>query len=219
MGTAALSVGSVGPLDDTAADDAAEETTAEDTSGDDEGNEGEGSTSDSAESSTTSGATDEGSSGALDDGGSSSDDGSVGECPNEMTCPMATVIGQVSGDESSSPIAFEGAVSMWVSFQVTEDNDAVSGESVSFTATLTSPDGFDFDLYVYRGPEGAGSGCGGELEQSTSAGANDVVHMSWGEGGVANGGDDRAWVAAEIVAKDGMCDPLSSWSLTIDGDT
>ena len=36
---------------------------------------------------------------------------------------------------------------------------------------------------------------------------------------VANGGDDRAWVAAEIVAKNGMCDPLSQWSLTIDGDT
>jgi hypothetical protein len=217
MGSSALSVGSVGSFDDSSADEDAT-TTAEDTNGDVDENDGESSSGDDAASSTTMGATDEGSSGALDDG-SSSDDGSAEECPTEMTCPMGTVIGEVSGDEASRPIAFEGAESMWVSFQVTEDNDAVTGEAVSFTATLTSPDGFDFDLYVYRGPEGAGSGCGGELEQSTSAGANDVVHMSWGESGVANGGDDRAWVAAEIVAKNGMCDPLAPWSLTIDGDT
>jgi hypothetical protein len=135
------------------------------------------------------------------------------------TCPLATVIGEVSGDESSPPIAFEGTESTWVAFQVTEDNGDVTGEAVEFTATLTSPVGIDYDLYVYRGPPGADSGCGGDIEQSTSAGGEDVVHMSWGEGGVANGGDDRAWVAAEIVAKAGMCDPLAQWSLTIEGDT
>jgi len=213
MTTSALSVGSVG--DDASSGDAASTTSGEGTDAEADANDLESSGIDSAEDTTTAPA--EGSSGGEDE--STSDGGSVDECPNQTTCPMAEVIGEVSGDEGSRPIVFDGTEPTWVSFQVTEDNDSVTGEALEFTATLTSPVGFDFDLYVYRGPSGAGSGCGGQLEQSTSAGADDVVHMSWGEGGVANGGDERAWIAVEIVAKNGMCDPLAQWWLTIDGDT
>ena len=63
------------------------------------------------------------------------------------------------------------------------------------------------------------TGCGGVMDSSTAAVGNDVVHMSWGEGGVANGGDDRAWVAVEIIPKGDMCPDGGQWSLSVDGDT
>lgn len=140
-------------------------------------------------------------------------------CPQLATCATATVIGQVSGDTASPDLGVDGTEPTWVSLQVTEDNDALTGEAVSFTATLASPPGVDFDLYVYRGASGGSTGCGGVAQQSTSAGPTDVVHMSWGEGGVANGIDDRAWVAIEIRPKADVCDDMASWVLTIEGGT
>ncbi len=206
MTTSALSVGD-GDDETSAVDDEGESTTfgADADVGELDSSSGpvEGSSDDAAESSS--------------DGGSTTDGGNE-DCPHDTTCPLATVIGEVSGDEDSSPILRQGMEPTWVSFQVTEDNDGVTGENLEFTATLTSPPGIDYDLYVYRGDPGADTGCGGSLDQSTSAGAEDVVHMSWGEGGIANGGDERAWIAAEIVPKAGMCDPLAQWSLEIVGD-
>lgn len=205
MTTSALSVGDDAEADTSVVDDEGESTSF-------------GAEADAGEESTTA-PTDESSSdgGSSSEGGSSSDGGTE-ECPHDTTCPLATVIGEVSGDEGSPPILRQGMEPTWVAFQVTEDNDGVTGENLEFTATLTSPPGIDYDLYVYRGDPGASNGCGGSLDQSTSSGPEDVVHMSWGEGGIANGGDERAWVAAEIVPKAGMCDALAQWSLEIVGD-
>jgi len=211
----ATTFGTLGPGDESSdGGDDEDATTSDDAEGEaDVGEMGESSSVGDDETTggdSTSG--DESSGGATEDTGDSS-------CINEVMCATATVIGMVSGDESSPVIGLDGAEPTWVSFQVTEDNDSVTGESLSFTATLTSPPGVDFDLYVYRGAEGGPTGCGGVLEQSTSAGASDVVHMSWGEGGLANGGDERAWVAAEIRPKNGVCDPALSWTLVVEGDT
>ncbi|MBK8238745.1 MAG: hypothetical protein IPK74_24730 [Deltaproteobacteria bacterium] len=153
------------------------------------------------------------------DGSSSSSGGDTPSCPQLATCATATVIGQVSGDAASPLLGAEGSEPTWISLQVTEDNDALTGEAVSFTATLDSPPGADFDLFVYRGAAGGSTGCGGVAQQSTSAGPSDVVHMSWGEAGVANGIDDRAWVAIEIRPKADACDGLATWVLTVEGDT
>lgn len=153
------------------------------------------------------------------DSSSSGDSGGEPQCPQLATCPTATVIGEVSGDTGSPSLSREGTEPVWLTLQVTEDNDGVTGEAVSFTATLTSPPGYDFDLFVSRGPLGGATGCGGTMQMSTSAGPDDVVHMSWGEGALANGADDRAWIAIEIRPKDGVCDPTASWSLLVEGDT
>jgi hypothetical protein len=194
-----------------------DETTlvVEETIGDGEAGELEGSSDGEPGESSTSSA---GGSGGESSSGGGEDTGAPPSCPQLASCPTATVIGEVSGDQASRTIESSGAEPTWVTFQVTEDNEDVTGEAVSFTATLTSPVGSDFDLYVYRGASGGATGCGGTLEQSTSAGAQDVVHMSWGEGALANGGDDRAWVAIEVVPKDD-CDGLAEWTLTVEGDT
>ncbi len=149
----------------------------------------------------------------------SSTGSSGGGCVNTGTCPSASPLGSVSGDEASSAIMAMGDEPTWVTFLVTEDDDSAFGSGMSFTVTLQSPPGADFDLYVFRGIEGGGSGCGGFMQQSNNTGASDVVSMSWGEGGVANGSDDSAWIAVEIVAKDEVCAPPLEWSLSVQGNT
>jgi len=152
-------------------------------------------------------------------GETTDDGGPMGDCPNLDTCQGASGIGLVSGDESSRTIGASGSESTWIEFQVTENDDALVGAAMSFTATLSSPAGADFDLYVYRGMEGGNTGCNGFMQQSTSAGSQDAVSMTWGEGVVPNGLDDGVWVAVEIRAKDDMCAPGQQWMLTVEGNS
>jgi hypothetical protein len=153
-------------------------------------------------------------------GDSTGDDGgSVGNCPNVAMCASAPGLGSISGDDDSSPIVESGSEPTWIEFQVTENDDALVGSGMSFTATLQSPAGANFDLYVYRGVEGGATGCNGFAQQSASPGPQDAVSMSWGEGVAANGLDDGVWVAVEIRAKDDMCAPPQEWTLTVEGNT
>ena len=147
------------------------------------------------------------------------DGGPKGDCPNLATCQGASGIGLVSGDQDSRTIGASGSEPTWIEFQVTENDDALVGAAMSFTVTLSSAAGADFDLYVYRGMEGGNTGCNGFMQQSTNAGPQDAVAMTWGEGVVPNGLDDGVWVAVEIRAKDDMCAPGQQWMLTVEGNT
>lgn len=174
----------------------------------------------------TSGPLDDGTTGMADDGTtsmggeeSSGDDGPSGNCADPGTCQSAGSIGNVSGDQGSPSLQSNSSQPAWRTFLVTEDDDAIEGAGMSFTVTLVSPAGADFDLHVYRGVEGGGTGCGGFLQSSTNGGGIDEVTMTWGEGVLANGVDDSAWVAVEIVAKNDMCAPPEEWSLTVEGNT
>lgn len=174
----------------------------------------------------TTGPSDEGTTGPGDDGSttdggesSGGDDGPMGNCSDPGTCQSAGSLGSVSGDQGSPGLDGSGAQPDWLTFRVTEDDDSIDGAGMSFTVTLTSPPGADFDLYVYRGVEGGGTGCGGFMQSSTNGGGIDEVTMNWGEGLLANGVDDSAWVAVEVVAKNDMCAPPAQWMLTVDGNT
>ena len=204
-------------LDDDADDDDDADTTASlDAADDDADDDG---TTGSAESTG-----DDGMDESTTDGGEESSGGGestgVGEmCPQLATCAGASGLGSVSGDSGSADLFFNGSEPTWLEFQVTEDNDDVVGEDLRFTVTLTSPGCCDFDLYVYRGAEGGTTGCDGFLESSISVGAVDSVSMDWGEGLVANGVDDSAWVAVEIVPKNDECQDGQDWDLVVEGDT
>lgn len=177
---------------------------------------------------TTTGALDDGSTGSVDDGTtgdageeeSSGDDGPpMSSCDDHGACPSAMSIGQVSGDEASTGLMTSGSHPDWIAFRVTEDDDNLEGAGMSFTVSLSSPAGTDFDLYVYRSVEGGSTGCGGFLQQSTTLGSNDSVSMDWGEALVANGVDDSVWVAVEIVEKTDSCMPPQEWTLSVQGNT
>ncbi len=149
----------------------------------------------------------------------SSDSGGVpGDCDDGSTCASAAVVGGIAGDEPSQ-LSTSGDTDTWVTLQVSENNSDVIGEQLTFTASLTSPAGSDFDLFVFRGNQGSATGCGGQQDNSTNAVGIDSVFMSWGEGALANNADDSAWVAIEIRSKNGMCVQGAEWTLTVIGDT
>lgn len=160
-----------------------------------------------------------GADGTTGDDGTGDTSGTPVNCDDGSTCPGAAVLGGIAGDESSSQLTTDGDTNTWVTFQVSENNSDVVGEQLSFTASLTSPAGLDYDLHVFRGLEGGATGCGGQQGQSTNAVGIDSVSMSWGEGALANNLDDSAWVAIEIRSKDGVCMPGATWTLTVVGDT
>ena len=92
------------------------------------------------------------------DDSTTDDGGMTGDCPNVDTCQGASGIGLVSGDSGSDTVGASGSESTWIEFQVTENDDSLVGAQLSFTATLQSPAGADFDLYVYRSGAGGASG-------------------------------------------------------------
>jgi hypothetical protein len=232
LGALACAVGAQGESDnfgfnpspptDSSSDDASSSEGSEDDSlpKEDEGPE-PGDSSDSGAMMTTAVADtgDETTGGPLDGGSTSDDGGTVMMCQNETTCPTAMVIGGVSGDEASPQLQAMGDEPVWLTFEVAENNDSIGGETLSFTATLVSPPGLDFDLYAYRGASGGSTGCGGAMQSSSNIGTNEVVSMTWGEGAFGNNADDDAWIAVEIRAKNGMCQAGAQWTLTVQGDT
>jgi hypothetical protein len=157
--------------------------------------------------------------GATDPFATTTSSGGEQACSDPGTCNNAMVLGTVSGDESSPNLNAQGSDNAWFTFRVTENSEEFTGEMVSFTVTLTSPVGQDFDLYAFRGDENGTTGCGGIADDSTAAGAVDVVAMSWGEGGLADGDDESAWVAVRVESKTGVCDPTALWMLEVEGDT
>lgn len=179
--------------------------------------EGEGTTTGSLDDGTTGPASDE-STGEMGEE-SSGDDGPMSTCNDGGVCASAMSIGTVSGDLASTDLQISGAHPDWITFRVTEDDDDIDGAAMSFTVSLASPGGTDFDLYVYRSVEGGTSGCGGFLQQSTNLAGLDAVSMNWGEALLANGVDDSVWVAVEIVEKTDSCMPPSEWTLSVQGDT
>lgn len=163
-----------------------------------------------------------GSTGGGAEGSSGGGGESTGEslmCEQMDTCAAAAGLGSVSGDEGSPILEFEGWEPRWLEFQVTENNDDIIGEELTFTVTLTSPPGYDFDIYVERGLAGASAGCGGIAASSISVGAVDTVSMDWGEDLIPNGVSDTSWISVEIVPKDDVCDPAGVWTLEVEGDT
>ena len=144
--------------------------------------------------------------------------GTVNTCETDVVCGQATSLGGVSGDESSPPLSQVGEGPEWFSVEVSENNDGVVGESLSVTIRLDSTDG-DFDLYAYLGAPGATSGCGGIEKSSIQAIGIDAVAFDWGEGALGNNAEDDAFIAIEVVPKDDICVPGSSWTLTVTGDS
>jgi hypothetical protein len=101
-----------------------------------------------------------------------------------------------------------GYASHWIKVGVVEDSwDAID---LRLRATLTSPPGQDFDLYVYA------DSCGTPTARSEkAAGTDDVAGISIYD---ALGGDDQ-WVLVEVRAKAATtCNTNDKWTLTLEGN-
>jgi hypothetical protein len=139
---------------------------------------------------------------------------SQSSCAAVNTCESAHIIGAVSGDEGADSLKVTGTASQWVWVQVTENDDTIAGSDVlAVRATLKSPPGTNFDLYVHSSTTGL---CGGApvASSKTPLGADTAgvgVTDVWGV-------NDSYYVAVEVRHTFGDCDPSKPWELTIEGN-
>lgn len=147
-------------------------------------------------------------------------DGGTGTvaCTAPAACGAATDLGTVSGDQTSNVLTADGTGSKWFRVWVTEDDNGVAGVKLRATATLTSPPGTNFDLYLYTGSSSAHE-CSAVASQSTNGSGTDSAEVSFGEGGlVANGSNDSRYVTVEVRHVSGPCSANSKWSLAFAGN-
>ncbi|MCW5835476.1 MAG: hypothetical protein KIS78_23945 [Labilithrix sp.] len=141
-----------------------------------------------------------------------------GACAAPNTCAAATHLGSVSGDTGSDVQSAQGHTSQWFTVRVTEDDSGIAGVQLWMTATLTSPPGTNFDLYLYV-PSSDTRECSAVSYQSTSTTANDTATAKFGESGLfSNGSNDDRTVTVEVRHVSGACDPASKWTLNLYGN-
>ncbi len=152
------------------------------------------------------------------DGGTKPDGGSTGSCASPNTCASAVNLGQVSGDKGADTQTRQGHTSQWLTVRVTENDSDIGGVQLEMTATLTSPPGTNYDLYVYV-PSSDTLECSAVSYQSTSSSTSDSVKAKFGESGLlSNGSSDDRTVTVEVRHVSGTCDPSKQWTLTIEGN-
>lgn len=142
----------------------------------------------------------------------------TGPCAAVKPCSGATKLGSVSGDTGSDALDATGSVSQWFSVRVTENDTSVSGLDLWMTATLVSPPGENFDLFLYV-PSTDTQECKAVSVKSTSTGATDKATAKFGETGLfANSMPDDRTVTIEVRHVSGSCDASKSWTLDIVGN-
>jgi hypothetical protein len=146
--------------------------------------------------------------------GGAAGNGGAGGCdlmsPN--TCETAEVLMEVDGDQGNEQVTIKGVGSKWFQIKVAEASNLTSAPS--FTATLISAMGTDYDLFMRRGDDN-GPDCSFTPLQAT--GMPETLSQCWPDG---LGGDDSRHLSFEIVhVSGGSCAEAAQWELTVRGNT
>lgn len=139
------------------------------------------------------------------------------------TCSGVKDIGALSGDTGSPSRTITGATGRWLTLTLEENETGLfaSGRKLRLKATLTSPAGHNFDLFIYQ--PGAAKQCTAIEKASESVTDPDIASISFGEddGGGGNGFSDTSIVTVEvreIGGTAGTCDPTALWTLKLEGN-
>jgi len=153
-----------------------------------------------------------GAGGQGNDGGQGGEGGSCNfSSPN--TCMTAELLATVAGDDGSDVSMAQGVGSKWFQIFVEESvSSIIDYPPLSFTATLQSPPGASYDLYVYFGDNG-GTDC--NAAPLHGGGSPQTVQTTWDDN---MGIDDGTWLAVEVRYVSGA-NCLSLWTLSIQGNT
>jgi hypothetical protein len=121
----------------------------------------------------------------------------------------------IDGDQNHDVRTATGNTSRWLTLEVVEAvSSIIDFPSLSYTATLTSPPGTSYGLFVYTG-DSSGPSCFSAAKQGTGNPA--VVTDSWGD---TLGVDDTTWITLEVrYLSGGACGPNDEWTLTVEGNT
>jgi hypothetical protein len=103
----------------------------------------------------------------------------------------------------------------WLKLRVNEEETGITPVDLNVRATLVSPPGTNFDLYVYAGTPDEAQ-CTAVTESSTLTQSNDIVALTWQELPFA-GTNDSVWVTVRVDHVSGSCVGVQ-WSLTIQGN-
>jgi hypothetical protein len=137
-------------------------------------------------------------------------------CAATSTCATANSTGSVSGDSASTPVVVTGDTSAWVLIRVTEDDSGAFGVKLRLRATLASPVGANFDLYMY---EDAPTQCTTATKQSVMTSGSDIINTSFGESGFfSNASNDDKDIYLEVRHVSGVCKAGTNWTLTFEGN-
>lgn len=132
------------------------------------------------------------------------------------TCANAEQLPAVSGDEGGTASA-SGTGSKWFKVHVKETNSSIFESDLSYSVTLVSPPGMDYDLYVRQGPQDGNPNCNAAEKKGTPSGSAETVSDSWDDDQGLGGEDDSVWLSIEVRHVSGD-DCNAKWSLTVKGD-
>jgi hypothetical protein len=183
------------------------------------GGDGSGDTTSSDATSGTGGAggTGAGGSPGTSSSSSSSSSGTGGsDCDYEAlnTCPTSDTLSAVDGDQNNDTRTIKGTTSKWHKVLVNEAvSSIISYPQLSYTATLATPPGMDFDLFVYNGSFSTPS-CSGSPKHAS--GNPESVNDTWGD---TVGDEDTRWLTLEVRYISGEMCPSDPWTLTVKGHT
>lgn len=133
------------------------------------------------------------------------------------TCETARHMGTLSGDTVSPTLTVTGTCSEWFSLRATENDNSALGVGMRVKLTLT-PVAEDFDLYAYLDPNRDVRACSAPFARSFNPGTTgETITLTWGEGSVANGGDDGRTIGIAVIKASGACGGGASYTLSATG--
>jgi hypothetical protein len=122
-------------------------------------------------------------------------------------CSAATLLGSIGGDVAGAPVTATGTGEGWFRVRVREDDTGATPRFISAGATLTSPAGANYDLFVYC------TACGGSLAGSIEAAQPiELVNARWEDN---SGVDDQRDILIHVRYAAGHSS--ASWSLSVQG--
>jgi len=122
------------------------------------------------------------------------------------TCAQARTAGSIIGDGNGTSTSLMGAGSQWISVRVNEDS--FSTESLGITATLTSPEGSAFDVYLYDG------GCTKLIASPYGPADMAEAYAEWNDTAII---DNSKTILVEVRHVSGTCTEQAQWTLDLVG--
>lgn len=149
-------------------------------------------------------------------GGSGGGGGCDFSHPN--TCGTATQLGNVAGDQNEPAVVVTGTTSEWLLILIEEKDSSIFDADLSYTASLASPSGMNYDLFVHQGPQDGPPNCSAAAKLGMPSGGQEVVSDKWDDDQPLGGEDDSVFLSIEVRHISGT-NCTAPWTLTIEGNT